>query len=107
MRENCWIVILPDGSVAIGDWPAIAHFPSVEQAGAHTPEGMPRKLVHTCVTVHCAGCGEGYDGDNTIHFESPDEAHEALSESGGWTILPDGYLCDICNPADDVEGRAA
>jgi hypothetical protein len=48
------------------------------------------------VFVVCGVCGNDYDSDITIHFESFDEAHTALAESGEWTITPDGYLCNVC-----------
>lgn len=56
---------------------------------------------HSCVTVTCDGCGDGWSDDyGPIHFTSEDDARDWLGKND-WMVSPARVLCSGC--AEDAD----
>ena len=64
--------------------------------------------VHTCVSVHCAQCGEGVGGPEfEAHYPSEAAALDA-AQAQGWLVDPgERWWCSACGPVltCEVEGH--
>jgi hypothetical protein len=71
-----------------------------------TARGMVQ--VHTCVSVHCAQCGDALgDPGFEAHYPTEDAALDAAA-ARGWRVGPGGRLwCSACGPVltCDAEGH--
>lgn len=62
--------------------------------------------VHTCVSVHCAQCGNalGIPGFEA-HYPTEDTALDAAA-TAGWVVAPGGRLwCSACGPVLTCEAE--
>lgn len=59
----------------------------------------PGFTAHTCVSVQCGICradfGDSHDGPGVLHFDTVEEAADALGEAGWW-VTTTGVQCDSC-----------
>jgi hypothetical protein len=55
--------------------------------------------VHTCVSVHCAQCGDGFGSPGfEAHYPTEDAALDAAT-AAGWVVGPGGRVwCSCCGP---------
>jgi hypothetical protein len=70
----------------------------------NTAHGMIQ--VHTCVSVHCAQCGEALGSPGfEAHYATEDTALDAAAEAG-WLVGPGERLwCSACGPVLTCEAE--